>query len=1080
MESHTGSVDGIAGGVLFGWAVDTADLVRPVELEILVGNKVVGKATADLPRPDISYTANVGGRCGFIFDLSSYLGNLYPQTVIVRAVLTGGPLSGSPLEVTEQGGWGSLDGLRGIVASGWAVVASPAQPHAVVEILVDGKPVGTSSANLDRPDLRLAGLPQSKCGFQFTVPLSLCDGQNHTVTACIAGGGRLLRGGEKSVRAAFKSYVDHVSLERVSGWIVNVHASDVPVTLDIYVDEALVATTEASCSRMHIASNLGLKVKVADCGFDVALPRLKEDWKIRRMRLCFANTTDSISGGEHIFFRNDFIDHVFENIAGTLLSQPQSDVTGSQEDAALIRRHLSPHLIDQSRKTGPSTHVIVTGPSLPPSSHQFDDKQLELPPIPLNAEAPTQRLKDFLYDEFGLGKHSRIMFGLQRFLLPLNADLRQPTPTDDDLAELAGTVGAMAELIPVCAQPDVSIIVPAYNQVQFTLACLYSVLASKTKFTFELIVADDCSHDATHEVFAQGLRNIRHVRSASNVGFLRNCNNAARGAKGRVIVFLNNDTYVLPGWLDYLVETLDANSDIGLVGSKLIFSDGRMQECGGLIFSDGSGWNYGRFDDPRKPEYSYLRDSDYVSGASIAMSRELWKNLGGFDERYEMAYYEDTDLAFRVRQAGKRVVVQPLSQLIHFEGISSGTDVTTGVKRYQVVNGKIFRRRWAKTIAGYGSADPNRLPIHRGSKGTILVIDARTPMPDRDSGSMDAYQYLRILKSFGYHVVFVPENLVHAGQYSAELQRIGVQALYPPYWTSFEQILSAMGASLDYVLIYRVLVAAAVYDVVRSRAPQAKIIFDAVDLHFLRLAREAELAGDEEKKLAAERLKLIELDMIRKADATIVLSRFEMDLLKKLTPGAALFEIPIVRQVPPPRAKGFDQRRDVVFVGGFEHCPNVDAVQWFVAEVMPRLQARGFTGQFVVVGSNMPPEIKALARPGVIIRGFVADLEEFFSEIRLSVAPLRYGAGLKGKVITSLSYGVPVVATTVAVEGGSFSHDVDVLVADKPDELAESIMRIYEDVELWEQISCAGYQYFKEQFSVETVACKLEKLLSAS
>ncbi len=719
-------------------------------------------------------------------------------------------------------------------------------------------------------------------------------------------------------------------------------------------------------------------------------------------------------------------------------------------------------------------------PPLPPSSQQFDGKQLELPPTPLNAEPPTQRLQDFLYDEFGLVKRSRIVFGLQRFLLPLNADLRQPAPTDDDLAELAGTVGAMAELRPLYAQPDVSIIVPAYNQVRFTLACLYSILACDTKFTFELIVADDCSNDATHKVFAQGLRNIRHVRPASNLGFLRNCNNAARGAKGRVIVFLNNDTYVLPGWLDYLVETLDANSDIGLVGSKLIFSDGRMQESGGLIFSDGSGWNYGRFDDPRKPEYSYLRDSDYVSGASIAISRELWKNLGGFDERYEMAYYEDTDLAFQVRQAGKRVVVQPLSQLIHFEGISSGTDVTTGVKRYQVVNGEIFRRRWAKTIAGYGSADPKRLPIHRGSKGTILVIDARTPTPDRDSGSMDTYQYLRILKSFGYHVVFVPENLVHAGHYSAELQRIGVQVLYAPFWMSFEQVLSAMGESLDYVLIYRVPVAAAVYDVVRSRAPQAKIIFDTVDLHFLRLAREAELAGDEEKKLAAERMKLIELDMIRKADATIVLSQFEMDLLKKLTPGAALFEIPIVRQVPPPRTKGFDQRRDVVFIGGFEHGPNVDAVQWFVAEVMPRLQARGFTGQFVVVGSNMPPEIRALARPGVIIRGFVDDLEELFSEIRLSVAPLRYGAGLKGKIITSLSYGVPVVATTVAVEGGSFSHDVDVLVADKPDELAESIMRVYEDVELWEQISRAGYRHFKEKFSVETVACKLAKLFSVS
>src|SRR5690606_9758826 len=132
---------------------------------------------------------------------------------------------------------------------------------------------------------------------------------------------------------------------------------------------------------------------------------------------------------------------------------------------------------------------------------------------------------------------------------------------------------------------------------------------------------------------------------------------------------------------------------VGLAGSKLIFSDGRLQESGGLVFADGGGWNYGRFDDPRKPEYCFLRDSEYVSGASIAIGAALWQQLGGFDECYEKAYYEDTDLAFKVRQAGRRVVVQPLSQLIHFEGISSGTDITAGVKRYQVVNGEIFRER---------------------------------------------------------------------------------------------------------------------------------------------------------------------------------------------------------------------------------------------------------------------------------------------------------------------------------------------------------------------------------------------------
>jgi GT2 family glycosyltransferase/glycosyltransferase involved in cell wall biosynthesis len=700
--------------------------------------------------------------------------------------------------------------------------------------------------------------------------------------------------------------------------------------------------------------------------------------------------------------------------------------------------------------------------------------RLEVAP---DAPRPLQKLQDFLYDEFGLQERVRIVAGMRHFRLPMDPERRVVDPRTDDLARLTGSVASIAASVPVAERPDVTIIVPVYNQLRFTLACLYSVFAHKTRYSFEIVVADDCSTDGTPDLLAEAGLPVRVVRPPQNLGFLRNCNHAARMARGRVLVFLNNDTYVLPGWLDELVGAVEDQPGVGLAGSKLVFSDGRLQESGGLVFADGSGWNYGRFDDARKPQYCFLRDSDYVSGASIAIAAPLWQELGGFDELYEKAYYEDTDLAFKVRAAGRRVVVQPLSQLIHFEGISSGTDITAGVKRYQVVNGERFRQRWAPALARHGTADSKNLPVHRGSKGTILVIDARTPMPDRDSGSMDTFQYLRILKSFGYHVLFAPENLVHAGHYSALLQRIGVQVLYTPFWPSMKAVLASLGSSVDYVLMYRAPVAGAVFDMVRRHAPKAMIIFDTVDLHFLRLEREAEIGGDAEHKRAAQRMKQAELDLIRKSDATIVLSRFERDLLRQLTPEARVFEIPIVREVPAPSSTRWNERRDIVFVGGFEHQPNVDAVKWFLAEVMPRLQSRGFAGDFVVVGSSMPGHIKALERPGVVMRGFVQDLEGFFSQVRLSVAPLRYGAGLKGKVISSLSYGVPVVATRVAVEGGGFIDGEHVLVGDEPDEMAEAIMRLYGDAELWARHSRAGRAFFIERFSVAAVAGKLQELL---
>src|SRR5699024_4776423 len=160
------------------------------------------------------------------------------------------------------------------------------------------------------------------------------------------------------------------------------------------------------------------------------------------------------------------------------------------------------------------------------------------------------------------------------------------------------------------------------------------------------------------------------------------------------ILFLNNDTQVTEGWLSSLVKLIESDSTIGMVGSKLVYPDGRLQEAGGIIWSDGSGWNYGRMDDPDKPEYNYVKDVDYISGASIMIRRELWEQIGGFDVRYTPAYCEDADLAFEVRKAGYRVVYQPLSKVIHFEGVSNGTDVNgTGLKRYQVENFKKLKEK---------------------------------------------------------------------------------------------------------------------------------------------------------------------------------------------------------------------------------------------------------------------------------------------------------------------------------------------------------------------------------------------------
>ena len=239
--------------------------------------------------------------------------------------------------------------------------------------------------------------------------------------------------------------------------------------------------------------------------------------------------------------------------------------------------------------------------------------------------------------------------------------------------------------------PQVSIIVPVYNQIHYTYACLKSILENTRDVTYEIIIANDCSTDITSKI-DKFVENINVITTEKNLRFLLNCNNAAKYAKGKYILFLNNDTQVQENWLEPLVSLIEKDDSIGMVGSKLVYPDGRLQEAGGIIWSDASGWNYGRLSNPQDSEYSYVKECDYISGAAMMIKHSLWKEIGGFDERFAPAYYEDTDLAFEVRKHGYKVMLQPASIVVHFEGISNGTDITSGQKLYQVKNSEKFKR----------------------------------------------------------------------------------------------------------------------------------------------------------------------------------------------------------------------------------------------------------------------------------------------------------------------------------------------------------------------------------------------------
>ncbi len=257
--------------------------------------------------------------------------------------------------------------------------------------------------------------------------------------------------------------------------------------------------------------------------------------------------------------------------------------------------------------------------------------------------------------------------------------------------------------------PMTSIVIPVFNKVSYTEACLDQL--SKTlphNFKGEIIVVDDASSDETPSVlerFAGQDERIKVLRNSKNSGFIKSCNRGAEAASGEILIFLNNDTLPLPGWLPPLLRVLRDKPDAGAVGGKLVYPDGSLQEAGGVLFSDGSACNFGKHDKAASAGlYSFLREVDYCSGALLATRRALFMEAGGFDTRYEPAYYEDTDYCFGLRQKGHHVYYQPESVIVHFEGASSGTDVNVGVKSYQAVNRTKFVDKWSEELKQQPSA----------------------------------------------------------------------------------------------------------------------------------------------------------------------------------------------------------------------------------------------------------------------------------------------------------------------------------------------------------------------------------------
>ena len=618
--------------------------------------------------------------------------------------------------------------------------------------------------------------------------------------------------------------------------------------------------------------------------------------------------------------------------------------------------------------------------------------------------------------------------------------------------------------LPTSTSPLVTIVIPVYNNWWATYECLRAIQTGINETPFEIIIVDDCSSDLTQDALGN-IRGIHVIRNELNLGYLLSTNLGASKANSnsKYILALNNDTKPGINWLDELFRESEIDPKIAIAGSTLIYPNGVLQEAGSQIFRDGSGWNLGRGDFFPNPRHSNMREVDYCSAASILVRKEFWDRVGGFDERFVPAYYEDTDLAFSARSMGYKVVIIPTSVVIHYEGLSHGISIDTGGKKHQELNRLKFSEKWDAVLKDYWKNEGfPRLEQKRESKGIVVICDQQLPAPQRDSGSHRTVRLIHHVMNLGYHVVLGSLDPSTTETNLTQLRRSGVEIHYD--LNSLMDSLQGRFSRIHAFWLIRPNVIEQVKSMLPKEALGSLMIGDFLDLP--------------PHKANELRLDAHTLRLTKSVDRCVLVSSEEADFLasKGISHVSSVwheFKVQENRRV-------WESTSGAIFVGGFRHQPNVEGLVWFIQEVLPIIRKQDPEFQVKVIGSGYPSDFKNfLTFSNVNFLGSIGDLKPSYATTRMSLVPLFTGAGMKGKLAESLSFGVPVVSTSLGTEGFGFTEELaPVFTRDTPADFAEACLRLNVDKSLNMEMGKAGQEYVERYLSEDSIRRKIALILN--
>jgi glycosyltransferase involved in cell wall biosynthesis len=653
----------------------------------------------------------------------------------------------------------------------------------------------------------------------------------------------------------------------------------------------------------------------------------------------------------------------------------------------------------------------------------------------------------------------------------LGEDRPQPPAATDPLE------GIPVLRLPLVGRPAISVVLPVLDRPEAAYDSVRSIADGSSGAGFEVVLAGVGTPEATTAALSR-IENARAARLSAGSGVAAAWNAGAALARGERLLFLAAGVQPAPGCLATLEEALDSSPDRGAVGARVLGPDGRLVEAGGIVWRDGTTQAAGSGEDPEAPGFSYLRETDYGSSAALLVRREAFERIGGFDTHLTTAAAAAADLCFGLRSIGLSVLTEPRATVLR---PASGGAVPSGrdPARDQRADAARLRRKRRRALRRQLAPDRRLLFIaaDRRRDKILLVIDHYVPTHDRDAGSYVMDQVLMTLNRLGYRIIFWPDNLYRLPHYTDRLQAAGIEVIYGQ--VSFEEFLAGCSRFLGGILIHRAPMASKYLRRIGREAPS--LFYICADLEHLREQRRAALDGGSGAR-EVSRLLDRELAILGRVDRAAVHSPVERDYLARTLPGKAIGVLPL--PVRPGGLEGldFERRRGLLFVGS-THPPNVDAVDYYAGRLAPRI-ARALPGvELTVVGEASKAVAERWARSGapangaVHLAGFVPALEDYYRSARVYVAPLRYGAGVKGKILEAMSHGVPVVTTSVGAEGIPIVPGVDALVADDEEAFANAVAKLYRCRDTWTAIRANARRLIDEHYSERAFETALKALV---